>query len=139
MIEIIVVLGVIGMIAAFGVIAGLDTYSRYNFRSDVSSAVALLQKARSESINNIGGTPHGIYFDNSSPDLILFSGASYAGTYELKIEKAKAASYSAPVCTSGNQVIFAQLSGRTTACSIDINDGVRSVTININDEGGIDW
>ena len=132
-IEIIVVIAIIGFLATFGVIAGLDTFARYNFHSERDSAIALLQKARSEAINNIGEAAHGVYFGSDQPDLILFSGASYTGAYELKIEKSKAVSYS-NTC-AGDQVVFTQLSGGTTACEVKIN----GVPVTINNEGGIDY
>lgn len=140
LIEIIVVLAIIGMIAAFGIIAGIDTYQRYNFRSQADATSALLQKARSESINNIGGRKHGVYFADSD-NLILFRTVTdYAGResgYDFKIEKAKTVTYS---YTCGNdQVIFTQLSGQTAACNITLTEGTKSVIVSVNNEGGINY
>ena len=135
-IEILIVMAIIGFLATFGIIAGLDTYSRYSFNSEIDNAIAMLQKARSEAINNIGEVKHGVYFDNSSPDLILFSGPTYTGSYEIKIGKNKTVSYSS-TC-SGNQIIFSQLAGTTTACAVTIQ-GFKSTVITINNEGVIDY
>jgi len=140
MIEIIVVLSIIGMIAAFGIIAGIDTFARYNFRSQTDTAVALLQKARSEAINNIGGKKHGVYFADTN-NLILFrTTTDYAGReagYDLKIDKSKAVTYT-NTCGS-DQVVFIQLSGQTSACGVTLIEGSKSITITINSEGGINY
>ena len=133
LIEIVIVIAIVGFLAIFGIIIGADSYARYNFHSEEDIAVSLLQRARSESINNIGGVTHGIYFADPA-DLILFSGSSYAGSYELKIAKSQIVSYDYSAC-SGNQVVFAQLSGKTAGCVIKIN----GKNITINNEGGIDW
>ena len=136
LIEIAIVIGIISFLAAFGVIVGLDSYSRYVFHSDADTAVAMLQKARSEAINNIGESPHGVYFGNAA-NLILFSGASFAArnpAYDLKLAKSKTGSFGGAA-----EVVFSQLSGITTDANITISDGIRNVTITINNEGGIDW
>lgn len=139
MIEVIIVMAIIGILATFGIIAGIDSYQRYNFHSEADDAVAVLQKARSEAINNIGGAPHGVYFADAA-NLVLFSGASYPGTLEFQIEKTKTASYS-----GASQIIFSQLSGQVmtvcspSPCTVKISDSIRNTNITINHEGGIDW
>lgn len=60
LIEVVIVMAIVGFLAVFGIIVGLDSYSRYNFHSEVDDAVAMLQRARSEAINNIGGVAHGV-------------------------------------------------------------------------------
>ena len=135
-IEMMIVLGIIAILATFGIIAGLDLYARYNFRSEVDKAMAMLGRARSEAMNNISELPHGVYFADSQ-DLILFAGKDFAhrnSSYDLKIEKAKTASY-----TGASEAIFSQLAGTTTAATVVVGDGIRSATIIINYEGGIDY
>lgn len=140
MIEVLVVTGVFAVLAAFGLIVGIDTYARASFHSDAENAVALLQKARSEAINNINESPHGVYFGDAS-NLLLFRGLHYdPASQELEIEKAKSASYS-DTCVN-HEVVFSRLSGDAVApCAIttaSINAAAPTV-ITINAEGGIDW
>lgn len=140
MLEIMVVLAVIGALAAFGIIIGLDSYSRYNFHAESDTVVAMLQKARSEAINNIGGVRHGVYFGDAA-DLILFSGSTYSPpAYETKLAKNPVVVYNYSACT-GNQVVFDQLSGKPASigCQIVLQEGLKSVTITINNESGIDY
>jgi len=126
------------ILGTMGLIAGVDSYQRYLFRSDLERTASLLQKARSSAMNNMGETSHGMYLGSAS-NLILFRGVNYGAlpAYDLKVEKSKTVTY-ADTCP-GRQIVFSQLSGQTTACQIDITDGPRSATITINHEGGINW
>lgn len=138
LIEILIVLAVFGSMIAFGVVAGIDTLSRYNFHAELDNTMAILQKARSESINNIGGVAHGVHFPVPGaidPDnLVLFNGSAN----EFKIAKNPTAVY-----TGTADIIFTQLSGRVSACAtpctVTISDGVRNNIITINYEGSIDY
>ena len=136
LIETLIVLGLIGMIAVVGIIVGLDTYSRYIFRSDLDKTVSLLQKARSSAINNMYESKHGVYLGDID-SLILFRGTSYdsSSPYNYNVEKSKA-SY-ADTCSS--VVVFDQLTGNTTNCVITITEGTKVSTITINDQGGINY
>lgn len=136
LIEMLVVIALMAALAAIGLIAGLDSYQRYLFRSDLDTAAALLQKARSSALNNIGEASHGVYFGDTGK-FVLFRGASYAlrnPSYDLPIEKSKV------VSASGlREVVFVPLSGETAGGNIVLSDGARNVAITINNEGGISW
>jgi len=133
LIEVIFVIALITFIASFGTIAGLDMYQRYNFNSQSDIAISLLQKARSEAMNNISGQPHGVYF--ADPDnLILFTGSSFGSAYELKLGKNKAVQYA-----GASSIVFSQLSATTTAASVTITQDAKIRTISVNAEGGIDY
>jgi len=135
-IEVVVVMAIVGFLAASGIIIGIDSLQRYLFRSDLEKAATLLQKARSSAVNNIGESSHGVYFANSE-NFILFRGVSYAArdsAYDLPVEK------SGVITASGlTEIVFAPLSGETAGGNITLSDGVRSVTTIINNEGGITW
>lgn len=134
-----IVLGIIGVIMSYGIVAGIDSMARANFHAEADNAFSLLQKARSESINNIGGKTHGVKFNDPS-DLILFGGVYSPSNYELKFAKNATAIYGGDV-----EINFEQLSGRASKptgacpCTVTITDGVRNNTITINYEGGIDY
>lgn len=132
LIEIIVVLAILGIIAGFEVLAGIDMYGRYVKRSEIENVIGLLEKARSLAINNINESPYGVNF--ADPDnLILFKGTSLLGGAEyMKLPKNKSVAYDFSSCS---EVSFAQLSGATANCQIKINN----ITIAINNEGGINY
>ncbi|PIR37988.1 MAG: hypothetical protein COV34_02785 [Candidatus Zambryskibacteria bacterium CG10_big_fil_rev_8_21_14_0_10_42_12] len=136
LLEILITLGIIGLLAFIGIITGVDTYKRYLTRSDIDSAAVLLQKARSSAINNIGNTSHGVHVGNTG-EFVLFRGNSYASrdtTYDLVIEQNK------DIAISGlSEVVFSQISGETTAGTITVTSDTGNITININSEGGINW
>ena len=137
LIELMIVIAISAGLTSLGIIAGLDTYQRYMFRSDLETTATLLQKARSSAVNNIGSASHGVYLGD--PDnLVLFRGPSYGAlpAYDLNVGKSNVVSYS-DTCP-GHEVIFSQLSGATTDCQITLG-GIQNAVITINHEGGIDW
>lgn len=137
LVEIIVVLAIVTTLAAIGLTVGIDSYQRFLFRSDLHTAASLLQKARSSAINNIGETSHGVYFDNAGRDFVLFRGLSYATrnvSFDLPVEKSKTVTLTGP-----SEVVFSPLSGTTTGGTLTLADGVINATIQINNEGGINW
>ena len=112
MIEILVVIALVTAIASVGIIAGIDSWQRFLFRSNVDTAVSLLQKARSSAIHNVGETSHGVYFcDPSNSKFILFRGNTYdaSSPYNLPVDKSKTATITS--CPGLSEVVFAQLSG----------------------------
>ena len=136
LIEILLALSIIAALSVVGLIAGLDSYQRYLFRSDLEKAVSLLQKARSAAMNNIGEKSHGVYFQDPAA-FVLFRGTSYAArnsSFDLLVEKSKT------VAASGlAEAVFTRLSGTTTGGNITLSDGIRNINITINNEGGINW
>lgn len=135
-IEIIIVMALFTGLFAMGAVTGTDSYQRYIFRSELEKTGALLQKARSSAMANVGESSHGVYFGDSA-NTILFRGASYTASspYNLKIERSKAVSISGPL-----EIVFTPLSGATvTTGIITLTDGVRNATITVNNEGLINW
>ncbi len=135
LIEITLVIALFVGLLAMGIITGTDSYQRHIFRAELEKTAALLQKARSSAMANVGETSHGIYFGDAS-DILLFRGMTYdpLSPYNLKIERSKAVSISGPAT-----IIFTPLSGTSTAGTLTLNDGVRNAIITINNEGEINW
>ena len=143
-VEVLIVLALVGFISAVAVIIGIDSYARYAFRSQVDAATGLLEKARSQAINNIGGKVdeqvcHGVKFDDPS-NLVLFrlsDCTTHDPAYDFKVEKSKAVDYD----TITPEIIFSPLSGQIqiAEANITLTQGSKSVTITINHEGGINW
>jgi len=139
LIEIIVVIAIFGMIIAFGSIIDLGSFKRNTFLAEQSVLVSVLQKARSHSMNNIFESAHGVCY--VSPNYVIFRGRTTCLPTGVTDETIPAniniASNSGTIFPS--EVIFSQLTGKTTAVTIHITDGIKSADITINNEGTIDW
>ena len=137
LIEILIVMGLLAIIAGFGLVVSLDSYRSYNFRSEQNLIISLLQKARNQSINNINEKPHGLHIDQAAKTYTLFQGANYAhrDTAEDIIFQGNDNYQLAGL----SEIIFTQLSGRVADNGdIILADGAHpAVIININDEGRI--
>ena len=155
LIEIIVSVAIMTVIIGLGLIVSFDFYRDYSFHSEESVIVSVLQKARSESMNNIDQTRHGVHFQASPLQYIIFecpSGTPQCTSYtasasDLIIVSGYNVSVSHPA-TIPFDVIFDQLSGSCVAslsfnCATDspitIIEGAKSSDIVINSEGRISW
>ena len=161
LIEVLIAMAILVIILSLGLFISFDFYKSYAFRSEKNIVVSVLQKARSESLNNINQTRHGVHFE-ASPSLkyILFEcpAASPQCTYyntgsstDIIIDSSYGASIANPLPLPFD-VIFGQLSGDCIpssgatpfACDslnqpITISYGARSYNITVNSEGRIDW
>ncbi|HEY9585496.1 MAG TPA: prepilin-type N-terminal cleavage/methylation domain-containing protein [Candidatus Paceibacterota bacterium] len=146
LIEILVVVALLATISGFGLIVGMDSYRGYAFRADRDTLVSLLQRARSQSINNIcigasctNGKPHGVFIDATSGQYILFQGAAYA-TRDSVVDEVTGVS--PLVKHSGlTEVVFAQLSGDASSTGDIILSGTAGQvsTTSVNAVGQIAW
>jgi len=149
LIEVIVVMGLLVAIAGLVGFANLDTWRAFTFRGERNLLVSVLQKARSQSVSNIclgagcsDGKSHGLAIrpsDHSDAD-VIFQGSNYItrdSAFDEIIGSASTINYASSTIS---EVIFAQLSGdASTIGDINLNDGVRSTTISIKNEGRIDY
>ena len=134
LIEILVVLGLMAILGSLGLLVSIDFYRSYAFNSERDVVVSLLQKARNQSLNNIGQIQHGVHFENGK--YVLFQGPGYSSgvsTNQVIISDSLISNNAA------QDVIFSQLSGNTTGQSFTLTDGKRNATIDINSEGRINW
>ncbi len=60
LIEMVVVIAVFSVVAAAGLVFSFDFYNSYVFGTEQNLVVGLLQKARSESVDNLQQQPHGL-------------------------------------------------------------------------------
>ena len=145
LIEIIISISILSMIAALGLFISLDFAKSYNFRSEKNTIVSILEKARGESINNIGKVRHGVHFQANPLKYIIFECPSLnpqctsytSGAADLSIDSSYGVSITSPSLPF--DAIFNQLDGGSSAVSITILDGTKSSTISVNSEGRIDW
>ncbi len=135
LIEILLVVSIIAMIFAFTVALGFDSYRRNSLKTERDTLISILQKARSQAINNVNNTKHGFYFNGT--EYIIFEGDSFISPQpqDLMVQK------SSSITTSGlNEIIFDQLTGNASPTGeIVLSDGISSTTISINQEGRINW
>jgi prepilin-type N-terminal cleavage/methylation domain-containing protein len=131
LIEIIIVIAIFGALLALGLFMSMDAYRGFSFRSERSTIVSLLQKARSRAMNNSNQTPWGVCYQ--SGNYVIFQGL--ACTTGETIPAGPAATTTGLLAG----VVFSQLSGTTTAATITVLQDGRSSTISTNNEGTIIW
>ena len=146
LIEVLVVIGIFGILTALSAVIGLDFYRVFAFRSERNTIVAVLQTARARAMANINQSPHGVRFDGNN--YIIFQGAGYASAAHAFDQSFPANSSikltippGIPV-TAANpiEVDFAQLSATTAPVALMIKDNTgRSGTTTIGADGQIDW
>ncbi|MCI0619907.1 GIY-YIG nuclease family protein [Candidatus Wolfebacteria bacterium] len=130
LVEILVVVGLIGFIAALGFMVSIGAFQRYAFASERDLVVSLLQKARSQAMNNVEQLPHGVRAEDG--EYVLFAD----GGSEITFPK----NTSVDVSPSDFEVEFDQLSGEVSGdLEINLSRDANSVAIDISTNGRIDW
>lgn len=151
MIEILVVLGLVGVIGGFALFVSMETFRGSSFHSDRDLLVAALQRARAESMNNtcIGtctdGKIHGVAVkpaDHPSSYVVFQTSSTYAGrsTSDKDVDSLFGAS---PAITPGgslSEVQFSQLTGNPVVSGdISLTGLGKTSDIHIESEGRIYW
>ena len=135
LIEVLVVLGIFSVLASFGCLATMDFYKSYAFDAERSSVIAILQKARSQSLANINNTAYGVHF--GSGQYVIFQGSVYNSSSAFNQNIPAGFGITASGLTD---IVFAQLSGDAgSGGNLTLSDGKRLAEIYINSEGRIDW
>ncbi len=149
LIELLVVIGLLGIIAALGLFISMDFYRSYAFRSERSTIVSVLQKARSQSMNNIDEKRHGVRFQGSPLQYVLFecSGCTtYPGSNST--DQVISGSYNVSITSPALplDIVFDQLNGNcisascaTALQSLNVTDSGKTYHISISPIGQIDW
>jgi prepilin-type N-terminal cleavage/methylation domain-containing protein len=139
LIEVLIVIGIMAIIAGFGMWVSHDVFRGTAFRNERDIVVSVLSKARSNSMNNLNQTSHGVYINSSS--YILFQGSTYdpADPKNIEVKASANISNSGPV-----SIVFDQITGNVPAAngteiSIALNSDNNSGIIKINQEGRINW
>lgn len=141
LIEILVVIGLLMIIGCLIGFVNLDAWRGSVFRGERNLLVSSLQRARSQSFNNVclgsgctDGRPHGVSIQSGR--YVIFQGSSYASRDAAVDQVVDASSL---VSHAGlAEIVFGQLRGNAGAAGdIILSDGVRSATISVNSEGAI--
>lgn len=146
LIEIVIVVAILAAIVGAGAIFGLDSYNRSLCRAEQGSIVALLQNARSKSLNYENKLAHGLHF--APEEYVLFQGNFYNENDPMNESTPHA---SAVNVSAHADIIFAPLTGMVGDFMIgDIVIGGEAgggsggnfpcqEIISLNHEGGILW
>jgi len=145
--EILVVIAIVGLILAFGTVANVSLITGDTLRSEQSTIVSLLEKARSRAMANMRDSSqgHGVCFNNGT--YVIFHDRTTCtpttGTDEVVPANSIIATAS-NFSTTFPTVMFSRLSGRATVmpsgATIILTDGTTTLrAIDINDEGAINW
>lgn len=129
------VITILAVLSTLGYLVTIDFYKSYAFNSERDTIVAILQKARSQSLANINESAHGVHFDQGQ--YVIFQGSAYDINSGLnqRLSAASGIGHSGII-----DVVFAQLSGDVNPSgNLFLNDGQRSAVISINREGQINW
>jgi prepilin-type N-terminal cleavage/methylation domain-containing protein len=123
--EVLLVLGLLGMIFSMTAFVGIDSYRGSSFRNERDAFIGVLQRARDQSINNIclGGCTdskkHGVYI--TSTDYTIFQGNSYA-TRDTSVDQVVKIDADIDIAPGGfTEVVFSQLSGDAATTPVMIS------------------
>lgn len=138
LIEMLVVLCLLAVISTFGLVMSWNTYQSYSFLAQRNLLVELLQKARGQAVTNIDQSAHGLYMNQSSGELVLFEGRTFAARDSSKDVIFSGGGFS---LSGVGEVVFLQLSGTSNvAGTIILKDGkFRQTEVTLNTEGQIDY
>lgn len=144
LIELLTVMGLFSLIAGLALIMNLDDYRSFQFRDERNLLVTLLQKARSQAVNNVclgasctDGQPHGVHIESGK--YVVFQGSTYNAS--SGINQNFDANNTMTATASSPEVVFGQLSGQVAAdWTVTLqNQSGKTVTIQVNKEGRIDY
>ena len=134
LVEILIVTALLASLGGLAVVVSMATYRSYTFLSEQDLLISLLQKARSQSLNNLNQAPHGVYLDMDA--YTLFEGSNYARRDQAQdLSFSRNSNYFLNGLT---EIVFAQISATTTSGEIILDDHIHpKATISLNYEGQI--
>ena len=142
LIEVTIVLGLIGVIAAFGVALSFSSLSNTTVTQERDLFVTLLLRGtRAAAVANIKEISHGVKIDNGNHKYILFEGESYTANPSSYREIPYTSEVIDITNTGGDTIVFQQLSGNVIAGDgvITVSNGSAMQEITIRESGQIDW
>lgn len=143
LVEVLVVLGIVGILAGLVAFVDVNNYRGDAFRAEVSALGGALQTARADALNNINQHAHGVAIHPGGYDgYVIYEGDSYATRDTTRDEFAKAGYGVSFSPSSPTEIVFTQLSGNASydgdITLVDPNRGM-TAAITINHEGRISW
>jgi Tfp pilus assembly protein FimT len=146
-IELLSVITILTILFAAGLLVSMEAFHGYSRRSERDTFVSVLLRARSKAMANVQQHPWGVCYDASTPSdpkYVIFSGANYAGSFSKDIVPANPGvtmdlSLAPGLLCSAGGIVFAQLTGNTSAITVSMSQGAVQSTIRTNAVGQIDW
>lgn len=144
-IEVLVVVGIFGILSALALVFSMDFYRTYASSSELNNVVSVLSKARARSVANVNQHWHGACIDTANRQYTLFQGSGSTIGYSNRItslDESVPSGTSPDDCPGGSEITFEQLSGNTNCtsdCMITLNNFDRVKTVTINSQGAILW
>ena len=135
LIEILVVMGVVGVFLALGAFVDIKSIGRQSLSAEEATLVSVLERARSRAMNNIFASRHGVHLEDDS--YVIFREFPYDSDNDSNesIVRNENISFSGP-----DEVIFEQLSGNSeNPGEIVLDDGENTQAVRIFGSGLIDW
>jgi prepilin-type N-terminal cleavage/methylation domain-containing protein len=137
LVELLIVISIIVLLGLVAVL-GFQNLARFQQFQQVASGVEFnLKEAASNARAAVGGSAHGVWFSGST--LVRFAGNSYvAGDPNNIIIDYPIAVFTLDLSDSGQEIVFAELSGLPSATGTVLIEGLRfagTSTITISDTG----
>jgi hypothetical protein len=140
------------IVGGFSLIVSMDSLRSHSFQDERDLIVNALQKARSQSINNMcfgagctDGKPHGVHI--MAGQYVLFQGSSYHDTVQdAALDEVFKSVYAAATVTGFTDVVFSPLSGNASTSptgvmtlTVSESPGINTSVITVGGEGQILW
>lgn len=135
MIELIMVMGVFGIVVVMGLPASWDFYLSYQIETERDNLVTLLREARNMSVINRNETSHGLYFDSNN--FVVFEGPNYAS--RTQAEDRIILRQTAVVINGPGEIVFTPLSGETSTATYILTSTGRVRYVYVKSQGTVDW
>ncbi|MDO8584747.1 MAG: type II secretion system protein [bacterium] len=129
--EIVVVIGIAGVLLGMGLPMTWDFYLTSELRAERANAVQYLRVARTRALSNRGESAHGVALVGAN--FVVFEGANYAGRNVMR-DQAFPRSFGI-TATGTMEFVFAALSGRSASASTTFMTVSGSTTVRVNTEG----
>lgn len=137
LVELLLALGLLALLFGFILSVSIPFYQRYTLYTERDIFVSELKKARAQAMYSTRNTAHGIYLATSS--YTIFEGLSYASrtpAYDEVRGLPSLITIQAPF----SEIVFSPTAATTTASgTITFATEIKSVGIEVNGEGRIDW
>lgn len=136
LIEVAIVFGIFALISVIGLPVGIDAYRNYLLTSETRNILSILRRAQSLSFSNSYEKSYGMAVEPQN--FVLFQGNSFDDRNQAFDEDYPRET---SVTISGfSEIIFSRFSGRPNATtSIVLSNQLRSQSMDINEEGVINW
>ena len=133
-VEIIVVLGILGILLVGTAPVAWEFYQGIDLKSEYQNYKAYLKLARANALANKNTSPHGVYFGEGGAT--IYQGANFAGRDQSKDQFFPK---SVLVTVSGSSEInFTPLSGKSSDATVTLTNPRGSFNINVNTQGKIE-